>query len=72
MIIVWCAIGHTSLRVELRIDSKDVMFWYFLQSVVVVIIDPHLKYSFQLSRILSPLQNFEYVGLSFDTIGCGQ
>jgi hypothetical protein len=29
-----------------------------------VIIDPHLKYSFQLSRILSPLQNFEYVGLS--------
>jgi hypothetical protein len=68
MVCYW----HTSLRVELRIDSKDLMFWYFLQSVVVVIIDPHLKYSFQLSRILSPLQNFEYVGLSFDTIGCGQ
>jgi len=35
---------HTSFPVELHIDCTDLIFWYFLQSVVVVIIDPHLNF----------------------------
>jgi len=35
---------HTSFPVELHIDCIDLIFWYFLQSVVVVIIDPHLNF----------------------------